>query len=126
MKISGETYVLSGARVFEIALDGAPLGDDRDATRVMSAALEHDADIVAIPTARLTQTFFDLNTRAAGAFVQKFINYRLRLAFLGDMSAPLAASRALQAYVAESNRGQDVWFVADRIDLERKLSGPVH
>lgn len=119
-------FHLSGLRVLECAADGPALRDDRDATRLISMALEHDAELVALPAARLAADFFDLANGVAGAFIQKFVNYRLRLAFVGDLSVALTGSRALEAYVRESNRGVDVWFVADLLELERRLSGPAH
>ncbi len=120
------SYQLAGVLVLEFAPEGSVLREDRETTRLISAAMEHGADIVAIPAARLAADFFDLSNGVAGAFTQKFVNYRLRLAFMGDFSAAIDASGALAAYAREANRGGDIWFVADRLDLERRLSGPPH
>ena len=59
-----------------------------------------------------------------GEVIQKFVNYRLRLAFVGDIGVAVAASDALRDFVRESNRGRHVWFVADMAALEAKLSAP--
>ena len=54
--------------------------------------------------------------------MQKFVNYQIRLAVVGDLSAQLERSSALRALVHESNRGRHVWFV-DRIeDLDALLA----
>ena len=47
--------------------------------------------------------------------------YRLRLAVVGDISRHLAESAALRHLVYESNRGEQIWFVADLSELEAKL-----
>jgi Domain of unknown function (DUF4180) len=44
----------------------------------------------------------------AGEFAQKFVNYRLRLAIVGDISQHLAGSEALCDFVAETNRGNQL------------------
>lgn len=58
----------------------------------------------------------------AGAIVQKLVTYGLKAAFIGDVSAHTAESEALSAFIAESNRGRQVWFVSDMAELERRLS----
>lgn len=54
--------------------------------------------------------------------MQKFANYRVGLAVVGDVSAHVEASEALRDFVRESNRGQQVWFVADDAELETRLA----
>ena len=61
---------------------------------------------VAIPVARLDPAFFQLATRLAGEVAQKFVNYRIRLAIVGDISPQCAQSKALRDFVHESNQGQ--------------------
>lgn len=111
-----------GVPVLALSPDGPPLGSDRDAVDLIAKAIEHGAEVVLVPAARLTDDFFNLRTRVAGEFVQKFVNYRLRLAILGDISAYLATSSALRDFVAETNRGNQLWFVATTEELDRLLS----
>ena len=46
----------------------------------------------------------------------------LRLAVIGDISEQLAASNALRDFVWESNRGDQIWFLADEDALDEKLA----
>jgi len=78
--------------------------------------------LIALPVARLDPEFFRLSSRLAGDVLQKFVNYRLQLAIIGDISEHLAASEALRDFVWESNRGDHVWFVANEDDLTAKLA----
>ena len=71
---------------------------------------------------RTAPKFFQLKTGIAGEITQKLVNYRLRLAVVGDISTRVAKSNALRDYVRESNRGDHVWFVDSDDDLDRKLS----
>jgi hypothetical protein len=52
------------------------------------------------------------------------VNYGLRLAVVGDISEPLADSEALRDFVRESNRGRQVWFVADVAGLAGRRRPP--
>jgi hypothetical protein len=78
--------------------------------------------VVAVPVGRFDERFFSLRTDLAGEVMQKFVNYRIRLAVVGDLSAHLAGSTALRDLVTESNRGAQVWFVADLADLDTHLA----
>jgi Domain of unknown function (DUF4180) len=100
---------------------GPPVATDRDVADLIGAGLSGGADVVALPASRLDVSFFTLGTRFAGEVMQKFVNYRLRLAVVGDISSHLAASPALRALVHESNRADHVWFVADLDALDARL-----
>lgn len=110
-----------GVRVLHYAADGAKLSSDEDAVELIGRAYEHAPDMVAIPTARIDDRFFDLSTRIAGEVLQKFVTYRLRVVIVGDISHHLAGSAALRDFVDESNRGRHVWFVADDAQLDAQL-----
>lgn len=123
MAMSSETR--HGTAVFLCPADGPPLRDGGDALEVIGAALGADAELVVLPVRRLTDDFFALRTGVAGEIAQKFVNYRLRLAVLGDISRHLAASSALRDFVRESNRGRQLWFLTDVDELDERLSKTV-
>uniref|UniRef100_UPI0036DBB78A DUF4180 domain-containing protein n=1 Tax=Priestia megaterium TaxID=1404 RepID=UPI0036DBB78A len=79
------------------------------------------AEVVAVPAERLDGQFFSLGTRFAGEIMQKFVNYRVRLAVIGDISRHLEASSALRALVHESNLSNHVWFLPDNEALDARL-----
>ncbi|MFD2765201.1 DUF4180 domain-containing protein [Micromonospora eburnea] len=100
---------------------GPPVATAEQALDLIGAAFA-GAEVVAVPADRLAPDFFTLGTRFAGEVMQKFVNYRLRLVVVGDITAHLAASSALRALVAESNRHDHVWFVPDLDALDARLS----
>ncbi len=100
---------------------GPPVATTEQALDLIGAAFA-GAEVVAVPAGRLDPSFFSLGTRFAGEIMQKFVNYRLRLVVVGDISAHLAASAALRALVDESNRRGHVWFVPDLAALDARLS----
>ena len=62
------------------------------------------------------EAFFDLKTGIAGEMLQKFSNYKMRLAIIGDFEK--VQSRSLRDFIWESNAGNTVCFVDT---LERAL-----
>ncbi|GAA2219684.1 DUF4180 domain-containing protein [Micromonospora olivasterospora] len=110
----------AGVRVLECDPDGPPVTTVQDAVDLIGAAFL-GAEVVAVPAGRLDEQFFELGSRFAGEVMQKFVNYRLRLAVIGDISRQLVASPALRALVHESNRADHVWFLPDLDALDARL-----
>jgi hypothetical protein len=89
----------------------------------MSTASGYRATFIAIPVERLGADFFDLRTCTAGEMAQKFAMYGRRVAIVGDISRRIAASKSLAAFVIESNRGHDLWFVNNLQEVADRLAG---
>ncbi|WP_030263857.1 DUF4180 domain-containing protein [Streptomyces violens] len=103
------------------AEDGQTIADERDVLDLIGNASYQGAQWVVIPAERLDEQFFQLRTRVAGEIVQKFVNYRMGLVVLGDISPHTAASSALQDFVRECNRGRQTWFLTDLDELQQRL-----
>ncbi len=118
-------YELHGVRVVELIADGTKMQTYNDAVDLIGKTFENRATLIVIPVECLDDEFFQLKTRTAGELIQKFVQYRRHLAIVGDISSFLAESPALRAFVAESNRGKDVWFVASLDELNDRLERAV-
>lgn len=68
----------------------------------------------------ICEEFFDLRTKVVGEVLQKFINYRKRIAIIGDFSK--YTSKSLRDFIYESNKGKDVFFLPDEVQAIEKLS----
>jgi pimeloyl-ACP methyl ester carboxylesterase len=68
----------------------------------------------------LGEEFFDLKTGVAGEMLQKFSNYRMRFAIIGDFSN--VQSRSLRDFIRESNGGSTVCFVGSLDDALSRLA----
>lgn len=113
----------NSVRMLLCAADGPLLTTEQDAVDLIAETYGQQIDLVVLPVARLDERFFSLRGGSAGQIVQKFVQYRTRLAIVGDISAHVAASTALRDYVIEANRGRDVWFVRDLTELDTRLAG---
>ncbi|MGW7257295.1 DUF4180 domain-containing protein [Streptomyces sp. NPDC054834] len=112
---------LHDVRVLRCASDGPTLDGEGAALDLIGDAMGHDAELVAVPVERVADEFFRLRSGVAGAVVQKFANYRLRLAVVGDLSRHVAVSTALRDFVHEANQGRQLWFVDSDQHLEDRL-----
>jgi len=66
----------------------------------------------------ITPDFFDLKTKIAGEILQKFSNYRIRLAIVGNFESN--TSKSLKDFIYQFNRGRQVNFVTSvPLALER-------
>ena len=123
--LSTKTYELHGVSILECVPDGTKLQTYRDTVELLGKTFENRGKLIVIPVECLDDDFFRLRTRIAGEMIQKFVQYRLRVAIVGDISRHLAKSAALRAFVNESNRGISVWFVPSREELDQRLARAV-
>lgn len=112
---------IHGIPVMVLPAEGEPLRDTADFLDLLGSAAWGGARWVVLPAGRLTADFFRLRTGVAGDILQKFVNYRLGLAIVGDISAHTAASSALRDLIQESNKGTQTWFLPTLDDLGRLL-----
>ncbi|MGI5460608.1 DUF4180 domain-containing protein [Streptomyces sp. CA-249302] len=108
-------------RALVCAPDGPPLDGEQAALDLIGDAMGNDAEVVVVPVERVGGEFFRLRSGVAGAVMQKFVNYRQRLAVVGDISEHVAESTALRDFVHETNQRGHIWFLADHDALEAKL-----
>lgn len=105
-----QVFEAGGLTVAEL-IEGR-IESERDATDLVGNASFQHADVVLLNAELLPEEFFDLSTGLAGAVLQKFSNYRLRLVIIGAFEG--RGSESLQAFIRESNRGGQVTFARDR------------
>ncbi|MBL0386890.1 DUF4180 domain-containing protein [Tumebacillus sp. ITR2] len=109
----GTIAVVSGGEVV--------LGDVQSALDLMATVqYEAGSDRLVLHKSLLHENFFDLKTRLAGDILQKFVNYRVKVAIVGDFS--VYASRSLQDFIYECNSGNDVFFLPTEQQAIEKLS----
>lgn len=99
------------------------IGDVQSALDLLATVhYEADSDRIVINKSLLSESFFDLKTRLAGEILQKFINYRVKVAFVGDFS--VYPSKSFQDFIYECNRGNDFFFLPTEQQAIERLSMP--
>jgi hypothetical protein len=127
VKIIGETAVnirkikVNDNEIAIVSSDEVCISDVQSALDlIMSVNYETKSRSIVINKDAVTPDFFVLSTRIAGEILQKFINYRFKLAIVGDFSG--YTSKPLKDFIYESNNGRDIFFVSTEIDAIEKLS----
>lgn len=96
----------------------------RDAQSALDfmATIRYDTgcDRIIINKSAICDDFFDLSTKVAGEILQKFINYHVKIAIVGDFSA--YTSKSLKDFIYESNNRKDIFFLPDEKKAIEKLS----
>jgi hypothetical protein len=91
--------------------EGLVIKDVQSALDFMSLLFyEYGCSKAVILKSNLPEAFFDLKTRLAGEILQKFTNYRFRLAVVGDFSR--YTGKSLKDFIYESNKAKQILFVS--------------
>ena len=77
---TGDVYIA------EILSNQIEINNTQDALDIMANCAYQDADRIILYKENIIESFFDLKTTLAGDILQKFSNYRARLAIVGDFS----------------------------------------
>lgn len=90
-----------------------------DALEFVSAGWEHNATRVLLEASQLPPDFFELKTRFAGEFIQKLLNYGMRVA--GVFPEDSAYSERFREFLLEAREGRQFRVFADRASAETWL-----
>jgi hypothetical protein len=97
------------------------ISETQDAVDLLGEVYMEGCSRIVVFEKNLHPGFFKLSTGLAGDILQKFSNYRIKLAIVGDFTK--YKSKSLKDFIRESNKGNSVFFV-ESIDIAKiKLSG---
>lgn len=86
---------------------------------VATVHYETGCTALVLPKSALAEDFFRLPTGLAGEVLQKFVNYHMALAVVGDFSG--YTSKNLKDFLYESNQGRTVCFVSSEEEALARL-----
>lgn len=117
-----KTEIIStqGTNIAEITADGIIIRTTQDALDLMVNCIYNGVDRIILYQENIVPEFFDLKSRLAGEILQKFSNYRAKLAIVGDFEE--VKSKSLRDFIRESNRHGHVFFVATPEEAREKLA----
>lgn len=114
-----DIFESDGVRIAEVRAGDLVIRTIQDSIDLMANADYQGARSVIIHSEQLCDEYFDLRSGLAGEILQKYANYRFKLAIVGDFST--YTSKALQAFIIECNRGQHIFFVSDKQSAVAKI-----
>lgn len=74
---------------------------------------------IVVMKSAIAESFFDLKTGLAGEILQKFTNYHVKVAIVGDFQN--YSSKSLRDFLYESNKGNQIFFLSDEKEAIEKL-----
>ena len=110
----------NGQKIAELISDKIEICSEQDALDWLATANYEGADNIIFHEQNLCPDFFDLKTKLAGDILQKVVNYRIKVAIVGEFSK--YESNSLKAFIVECNRGRQIFFVGDRETAVSKLT----
>jgi hypothetical protein len=103
------THTVDNKKIAEVSSTDLIISSPEDALDLLGNLYYQGFDHIVIREENITTDFFDLKTGIAGEILQKFSNYRVRLAVIGDFSK--YTSKSLKDFLYESNKGGQITFV---------------
>lgn len=113
-----KSIVIGNRKVIEIISDEVIIKNTQDALDLMANT---SSDHIILHEYNFEKDFFDLSTQIAGEILQKFTNYYVRLAIIGDFDR--YKSKALKDFIFESNKNRDYLFVQSMDEVVRLWQG---
>ena len=93
----------NGFNIAEVLSDKIIIETVQDSLDLMADADYRSARKIIIHQKNIHPDFFKLRTGLAGEILQKYVNYRVQLAIIGDFSK--YQSKPLHDFIGECNRG---------------------
>jgi hypothetical protein len=111
----------AGGNMAIVKGDEILISDVQSALDLMATVrYETDSDRMILHQSVIHESFFDLSTRLAGDILQKFINYQMKVAIVGDFTG--YTSKSLRDFIYECNHGKDIFFFPTEQEAVEKLS----
>jgi hypothetical protein len=98
-----------GSSIAEIIPGSGIINTSEDLLDLMGEASFNGSTAMIIHSESLNRNFFDLKTKVAGEILQKFSNYRMKLAVVGSFTE--IKSKSLRDFIRESNTRGTIIFV---------------
>lgn len=106
-------------KIAEITADEILITNAEEALQILADLYYQECDSIILHEKNISPDFFDLKTGLAGEILQKFSNYRMRLAIVGDFSK--YPGQSIKDFIFESNKGRHINFLASVVEAKEKL-----
>ena len=120
MNMNIEIHTVNGTRIAEVISGETIITSIEDVTDLIGNLYYQETDKVILYEKAITPAFFDLKNKLAGDILQKFSNYRMRLAIVGEFEK--YPGKSLRDFIRESNKGRQINFVSSRPEAISILS----
>ena len=116
-----KTHRVGERKLAEVISDSALINNAEEGLQLLVDLYYQDFESIIIYESNITPDFFDLKTGLAGEILQKFSNYRVRLAIVGDFGK--YPGKSIRDFIYESNKGRLINFLSTADEAKDKLLG---
>jgi hypothetical protein len=116
-----ETHLIDGTSIAEVISEEMIINSAEDGTDLLGNIYYGGFDRLILHEKNIVPAFFDLQNGMAGEILQKFSNYRVQLAIVGDFSK--YTGKSITGFIYESNNGRHINFVSTTDEALKVLSG---
>lgn len=102
-------HTVGSINIAEVTSEEIILNSAEDGLDLLGSLYYQGFDRIAIHDKNINPAFYDLKNGMAGEILQKFSNYRVRLAIVGDFSKH--TGKSINDFIFESNKTGHVNFV---------------
>jgi len=118
MKI--EAHNINNTKIAEIISERVVIKTAEDGLDLLGNLYYQGFDKIIIHEKNITPDFFDLKNGIAGEILQKFSNYRMPLAIVGDFTP--YSSKSITDFIYESNKNRQINFLGSTTEALNTLS----
>ena len=115
-----KTHNIKNTKIAEVISDKIVINSIQDGLDLLGNIYYQDFDKLVIYEKNITPEFFDLKTKIAGEILQKFSNYRVRLAIIGDFTK--FEGKSIRDFIFESNKTKHINFTKTLTEALEKFS----
>lgn len=119
-----EIHQINNIKIAEVVAENIVIANAEDGLDLLGNLYFQDVDKIIIHKKNITPDFFDLKTGIAGELLQKFSNYKVRLAIVGDFSS--YPGKSIKDFIYESNKLGQINFVTTQPEAIERLITKYH
>lgn len=114
----------NGSKIVVVESAGPVITDAQSALDLMAdVRYSFGCNKIVIEKQAVCEEFFDLKTKIAGEVLQKYSNYGVKIAIVGDFS--VYKSKSLRDFIYECNNGNQVFFLPTKEEAIERLHNMV-
>lgn len=114
-----EIFNINDTKIAEVISDQILINATQDALDIMVDIYYQGIGKIILYEKNITAAFFNLKSGLAGEILQKFSNFKMQVAIIGDFKK--YTSKSLSQFIYESNKHGHVNFVSTVDEAKEKL-----
>jgi hypothetical protein len=115
-----KAHEVNTIRIAEVIADDILINTAEDGLDLLGNLYYQGFDKIIIDVKNITPDFFNLKNGLAGEILQKFSNYRIGLAIVGNFSG--YTGKSITDFIFESNQGRQVNFLNSTSEALKRFS----